>query len=326
MRGTKSIVRTYKGDKIIELSEDTYEPLVENIIHRGDLVIMLGAAKANKSTFAMQLACNISSGTPFLGTFAVTTPGKVWYFSTEGKDAEFKERVIRMKKAVPANLDNITLFCSTQFKMNNKLGIDTINEIMETNEDNKPDIIIIDSLYSGFKGSLKDDETVNDFLTIVRGLSEWCNDSAVFITHHTKKRQRDWKGEFVPTSDDDLYGSTFFAGQVDHLLRIEKCRDSANNRMIYCETQRSNRIVEQLKLRLNEPEPFYLSIAEKHDDARDLICRILAKHKKGLKAQDIFAKAEMKTSLGYTVLGELVLLGTVVKIGKWNAIYKLKEA
>ena len=167
MKDSTGPIREYNGTDIIELPDEIYIPIVDSIIHRGELVIMSGNAKSNKSTFAMQLACAVSSGTPFLDVFNVPKPMVVWYFSTEGNDIEFRERIIRMKRKVKVDLDNIFLFCSTQFKINTPEGIKIVNQILKKYEKNIPDLIIIDSLYSSFYGKLAEDDVVNNYITII---------------------------------------------------------------------------------------------------------------------------------------------------------------
>lgn len=320
----KPLFREYNGNNIIEIPKDTYTPIVDSIIHKGDLVMMNGYRKSNKSTFAMQLACNVSSGTPFLGTFAVPKAGYVWYFSTEGKDAEFRERIIRMMKVVPANLDNIILFCSSQFKINTVPGKQAIESTVEKYKDKLPLLIIIDSVYSGFKGSLIDDETVNDFLTAVRYLSELCGDSAMWLTHHLKKPVRGTDGKFFAISDlEGGFGSVFFGGQADHVFRVDYSPKDKLDRMVVCETQRSNKIIEEIPLHLNEPDPFYLCIVGTHDKEHDVLIKLLRGCSTGLSASEVIKKSGVTSSLCYMALNELASKGIIKKLDGYGGKYVL---
>lgn len=311
----RPLFREYSGSGIIDIKEEVYIPVVANIINKGDLVIMNGREKSNKSTFAMQLACNVSSGTPFLNTFTVPKAGIVWYFSTEGKDNEFRERIIRMRKIIPVNLDNVKLFCSSQFRINTDTGYNAISILLEQNKDHLPILIIIDSVYSCFSGSLKEDDTVRDFLGRIRWMCERCNGAAAFLYHHLKKPTQREGGGYYPATDQDAYGSAFFGGQADHMFRIEISDKVKLDRKVYCETQRSGQIIEEMDLHLNEPDPFYLSLVGAHDAEQDIISKLLVQHIDGLPAYQIMNITKIKKSLCYIALNELVGKGRIMKGG-----------
>ena len=321
-RRNRDLIRKYTGKQIIEIDHDVYIPIVDNILYKGDLVVLGGKYKANKSTFAMQLACSISCGKPFLNTFNVPKAHPVWIFSTEGKDDETRERFLRMIKAVPADLDNITLFCSTQLKINTPDGIKDLQRLVEnTPQDRLPGFIVIDSVYSGFKGSLTKDDIVNDYMTNVRWLSENCNDASTLLSHHYKKVTDDKDGNKRHQTDEDIYGSVFFMGQADTVFTIEKSSKDKMARVVKCETQRSNKIVEEMHLLLNEPDPFFLSMADAHDKEKVLISAVILKEPKGLSAGDIIAKVPCGKSTTYAVLGKLLSDGTIFKSSKYSGLY-----
>ena len=68
--------------------------------------MLIAKEKIGKSILAMQMGCNISSGTPFLDLFDVPYAMPVWYFAAEGKDRDMKQRLFNMSKAVTVNKDN----------------------------------------------------------------------------------------------------------------------------------------------------------------------------------------------------------------------------
>lgn len=322
----REIVRCYTGSDLLRFGDTVYEPLVEGIMHRGDLVMMSGLPKSNKSTFAMQLACSLSTGTPFLGTLSVPKPGTTWYFSTEGKDDEMRERLLRMSHAVPVDLDRIKLFCSSQFKVNTPIGQKIITDTVTRYADSLPDLIILDSLYSCFKGKLTEDDVVNEYLTILRNFSEICGDATIFLFHHLKKQIKTPTGDLIRQDTNDSFGSVFFVGQADHVFTIAKSNKNKMDRLVTCDVQRSNRIVDELYLHLNQPDPFYLSLANKHDAERDAVIKLLTTAKTGLSAQEIIETADISKSLGYIILGELERNNRVTKSKGYAGLYTLAKA
>ena len=323
---TNNLIRPYTGDDILKIPEESYIPIVENILYKNDLAVAVGKYKSNKSILAMQLTCSTSSGTPFLNMFEVPTPQIVWYFSTEGKDNEIKDRFLRMSKIIPTNLENIILFCSTQFKFNTDTGIDIIKQLVKKYKDKLPSLIVIDSLYSGFKGTLIKDDQMNEFITVVRGLMEACNNSACFITTHMTKESVDANGKPIPQTSNNAYGSVFLLGQADHVFTIEKCRKNGMERIISCtaENQRSGNIIEKVRVLFNEPSPLYLSLIPFHKEEEHKITKLLSAYKEGLSAKELKLKSKIKQSLLYMVLNEMVGDGKIVKSETYSGKYTLK--
>jgi KaiC/GvpD/RAD55 family RecA-like ATPase len=323
----KPILREYSGKQILEIDNATLEPIVEGFIYKNDYCIMAGQPKTNKSVFAMQLACAVSSGTLFLDRFNVPKAERVWYFSTEGKDDEVKDRFLRMSKVVKVNFDNIRLFCSTQFKVNTSNGLDIIYKLIDKHQDCLPQLVIIDSVFASFFGKLSDDVIVNDYITKLRGITERCGDAAFWLAHHTKKPSTNSDGMRVEQDSVDTYGSTFFVGQADASFIIKRHgKEEDMNRIITCSEQRSGRNIERLIVHLNEPNPLHLSVMAKHDKECDDVCTLLINSNGGLKAHQIAEKTKMTKSLTYMVLNELLLKSRLKKTAGYNGLYTLNLA
>jgi hypothetical protein len=302
----QKIYRTYSGSEILDIPEDAYSPLIERILYKNDFVGIIGASKTNKSILAMQIACSLSSGSSFFGMFQVPEPIRIWYFATEGKDNDIKDRFMRMSKSINTNLDNIILFCSSQLKLNTETGSKAIDEILSDNWERRPQLIIIDSLYSGYSGKLSDDDVMNSFITKIRYMMEKCNNSAAIVVHHFKKQQNDKNGAPVHQDENSSYGSVFLLGQVDHAFTIEKCKKDQDDRIIKCGLQRSGKIIEKLRVKFNEPEPLYLSVVSSHKEEEIKIIDLLKKCSLGLTAPEILRRyRSIKKSLLYIVLSEM---------------------
>jgi len=315
--------RDYTGQDILDISEKAYIPIIEGILYKNDLSLLIGKYKSNKSIFAMQLACSISSGSPFLGVFEVPEPQVVWYFATEGKDNDIKDRFLRMSSVIKTDLNNIVLICSTQLKFNTLSGQKCANEIMMKYHTKLPALIIIDSLYSGFKGTLIKDDQVNEFITTIRHLMEFCNDSACLMTHHMTKEQKDNEGRTLPQSDANAYGSVFLLGQADTCFTIEKCKKNKDDRILKCENERSGKTIESLRVKFHEPEPLYLTLVSNHTEEEKKILHMLYGYKDGLDAKELRKLTNIKKTQVYVVLGELLMKGKIIKDKTHGGIYTL---
>lgn len=318
-------VREYSGGELLKLSDIKAHPLVEGILFENDYVIIGAPPKIGKSIFVQQLTCSLSSGTPFLDTFSVPNPVKVWYFATEGKDEDTKDRLIRMSHALPIEPANIRLFCSAGFRFNTTIGEKTINNILNKYEKELPKVIIIDALYRAIRGSLKDDEVVNEFHEIVGHLADIC-DAAVIIVHHMKKPVYFENGAKQERSDDDIYGSTFLKASVDQLYWLDKCDKNPNDIILKCDTQRSGQAIEGLRLTLFEPDPLYFKIISVYTDEIHRITTVLAGHPEGLNLDLLMKATSIKRSTMFLALKELQDKGVIEKRGSpKHLLYALKR-
>jgi RecA-family ATPase len=238
--------RIYTGKDILLRDETKSQPLIQGILFENDYIMIAAKKKSYKSILTMQMACNLSSGTKLLDTFKVPKPQMVWYFATEGKDEDIKDRFIRMSQYVKINTENILLICSPGFRFNSRFGTEYIKYLCEKYKDKLPKVIIIDALYMALKGSIKDDEDVNDFTTQVRVFAEHCN-AAVIIVHHTKKSTI-YEGRVVDLGDEEVYGSAFLLASVDHCFLMEKLPGDDKRAVLRCDTQRSGNIVEEIEI------------------------------------------------------------------------------
>lgn len=319
------LLKDFTGADITTIDEEVYIPIIENILYKNDFSIIVGMQKTNKSILAMQMACCMSSGTPFLGAFAVPKPLTVWYFGTEGKVNEIKDRFVRMSKIIPTNFDNIVLFSSTQFKFNVLSAKKELEKVLYKYESKLPSVIFIDSLYSSYKGKLTEEDAWNNFVTIVRGLMEVCNESACVLAHHMTKERRDDRGNVISQNDSNTFGSTFILGAVDHCFTIEKCRKDNRDRIIKCATQRSGNIIEHMRVRFHEPEPLYLSLISNHGEEEQRIAKLLGTnaYADGLTSGELLKKTKISKSLFSIVLGEMVTRNKITKTGGRKGKYKL---
>ena len=284
--------------------------------------MIVAPAKMGKSILAQQLACSLTNGAPFLDTFEISKPVTVWYFATEGKDEDIKDRLIRMNKVIPINPDRFLLFCSAGLRFNTRPAQKIIKDLLEQYKDRLPKVIIIDALYRAIKGSIKDDDTVNEFHHVVGKLADIC-DSAVVFVHHMKKPQRLMDGSFGDRSDNDAYGSAFLNAAVDHIYWMEQCTKNRKDKILRCDTQRSGKIIEDLRLTLIEPDPLFFKIVSQHEEELHKIRNVLLKEFEGMDITKLMKKTNLKRSTLYTALKEMLDKGEVEKSDGYPRLYRL---
>ena len=268
----------YEGDELLKISPNKAKPIVEDFLFEDDYVLISAKEKSGKSVFGLQLACSLSTGNPFLGMLDVKCPMRVWYFSTEGKDDDTKDRLIRMTKRLDLNKDNLKLICSAGLRFNTQIGQESITDLLIKYKDELPHVIIIDSLYSAISGSIKDDDVVNDFTAGMRSMARVCG-AAVVIMHHSKKTQLDATGKVIDRGDEEMYGSAFLRASVDHIFHMgthgKWVFGKPKKGFIKCDTQRSGSIIDKIELLMHEPSPLWFEVVEEDKGSKDRVEEIL---------------------------------------------------
>jgi len=159
-----------------------------------------------------------------------------------------------MKQALPINDENLFLMFSPPLALNEAATMDGIIQAIKTKM-GTVDVVVIDPIYFGMKGSLSDDEAVRNFTGQLRILQDTFN-CACILAHHFKKARRDQHGTILTPDDDDVFGSVFFQAWITHQLLFDIDRVS-QTRILQCNVQRSGKIMEKINLRMIEPEPLY---------------------------------------------------------------------
>ena len=319
----RSILRGYTGKDLMKIEQAKAKPLVEGLLFENDYVMVAAPPKIGKSLFVQQLTCALSSGEPFLDTFEVPNAVNVWYFATEGKDEATKDRLIRMSHAYPIDPEKIFLFCSAGLRFNTPEGIKLLEEIeKQWGVKYPPKVIIIDALYRAVKGSLKDDDVVNEFHQVVGALADKY-DSAVIVVHHMKKPVYFESGSKQERSDDDVFGSVFLKASVDQMYWLDKCDKDPKDIVLKCDTQRSGNAIEGLRLTLVEPDPLYYKITSMFKDEMHRVVTVLGSHKNGMSFDQLKKVTGLKKTTLYQCLRELDDLGTTTRSKTRPVIHKL---
>lgn len=89
----------------LNAEDEPDNPLVEGFIECGEVVALVGQAKAGKSLLALQLAVCIALGLPFLGK--PTTRQKVYIANLEVSAKQYKKRLRRICKALGVNPEEL---------------------------------------------------------------------------------------------------------------------------------------------------------------------------------------------------------------------------
>ncbi len=184
--------------------------LVRGIVAAGQPGGIFGAFKTLKTSLAADLLISIASGTPFLGRFPVTKPGRVLFLSGESGLPALQSIARRICAERGLSLDQLDNFIVSPDLPRLDLRSD-VAALKKLIEDERAVCVVIDPAYLTLGG----DNGRNLFAmgALLRPLAEICESTgcAVLVVHHCKRSRK--AGD--PATLDDIAWSGFaeFAAQ-----------------------------------------------------------------------------------------------------------------
>lgn len=248
-----------------ELIDNEYEEppvIVEDLIWKGQNVLIIADAKVGKSVLLQQLALAISSGTPFLDKFEVPLQQKVLYVQAEGTIYETSSRIKRMVKEVDHDRNKLKWYYTPTLPMDREDSVEKfVDRVAQTVDEDgkpfKPDVIIFDPLYPmATTGSLTADDVGTRIVNNLNSLKDYY-DSTNILIHHQHRSKRNDRGETIHEGDDAYFGSYVFKAWPDTMLHMakKKGKGSEFKRTLSCGTQRSGKTSSSIELEMIQPDP-----------------------------------------------------------------------
>jgi RecA-family ATPase len=254
----ESEFRVYTGLELINTPTLEERYLVEGILWEGDHVFLLGKEKSGKSILALQMACALTCGSAFLGSYEIPEPMQVLYVQTEGKKHETVERIKAMisEGGVTWNPSLFHLLYYHSLSLDTNEGLNHFRQLIQPFP--RPRVIFIDPLYMSMQGDLVDNQAARVMVKHLRKISEELSASIV-IVHHQHRPIRDNSGSFVEeTGDESIFGSFVWKAFADHILTLHLRKDKI--RLLSCHTQRTSKVISNVELNLVQPIPLYYEI------------------------------------------------------------------
>jgi len=200
-------------------SETRY--LIPGVLAAGQLGGIFGAFKTLKTSLAADLLISLASGTPFLGHFPVTQPGRVLFLSGESGLPALKSMARRICAERGLSLDTLENFvCSPDVpRLGDPFDMMAFTELVERE---KPVCVVIDPSFlalgggRGGRAGAKKSKSLFEIGQLLRPLTELCESTGctVLVVHHCKQARK--VGD--PTTLEDLAGSGFAEFSAQWLL------------------------------------------------------------------------------------------------------------
>jgi len=193
--------------------------LIPGVLAAGQLGGIFGAFKTLKTSLAADLLISLASGTPFLGRFPVSQPGRVLFLSGESGLPALKSIARRICSERGLSLETLDNFvCSPDVpKLGDPFDMMALTELVERE---KPVCVVIDpaflALGGGRGGRAKKSKSLFEIGELLRPLAELCESTGctVLVVHHCKRTGK--VGD--PATLEDLAGSGFAELSAQWLL------------------------------------------------------------------------------------------------------------
>ena len=190
------------------------EYLVDEIIGKGDLVVLAGDTGLGKSIIAHQIGVFLATGEEEVLGFEIPRVRRVLYLNFELSNDEFNRR----HRKIASSITSKSKLKNFQYNVvNTKKGLfdDNWDRIIKTIENSYPfDLIIVDNLYTS---TSVNDEKNHDLKKILRKITDVSNvhgSAVLVITHHRKHSTEE------PLSLNLVRGGSTLTNAMDMVLQL----------------------------------------------------------------------------------------------------------
>ena len=307
----------FTGDEIFNYSDEK-AAIIEHILYERDCVWIDSKAGDGKSLVALTLICNLTTGTPFLGTYAIDKPYKVLYVQTEGDRAETIERLKLMTAHTPINNNNWVHMNWDGLTLNTFEGFEMFSNRISDMRMNY-DVVIFDPLYTTIKGTMSSDEVATDWIRNVRKLRSQYN-CAIIVLSHKPKDTYTQAGQIMDKGADNLFGSAYWIAFANQNFKL-----SNHNGLLTLKRgkQRSKKIVDLIEMKIVETDTMLkLTNREELSDRNSVIVfNLVTQSDKPISVKSIMGGTDIPQSTVYRALSKLVQEKLIEKIKIERAYY-----
>lgn len=199
---------------------------IESFILEESSVLVVAPHGQGKTSIVYTVLIHGSGGQPVFGHLACARPLRFYVFCPERRATELKERLRKaLDIGIPFNINNIyiddgmtgmTDFCIPECCAQIILGVNSAKAGFFGGHN--PDIIIIEGLYAMSAKPMQDPMFARGLMAFNTMIHRAYN-ASVYYSSHTKKQQRDYKGEKM---DLDFLGGILIPANVTGFYLFER--------------------------------------------------------------------------------------------------------
>jgi hypothetical protein len=229
LSGRAVVLAKYGLRTLQEIADTSFPqttPLVEHLLSPGETALLIARQKEGKSTFALQLAVDVSIGDPFLDRYK-TCQTPVLYVDYENRPYRLKGRSLDIAQG--RKLDNIAVVAYERISDRDvSLFGDGYVRLKEIVRDLQPGLLIIDPLRYAVDKDSSEERPAIEALDRVAELREANSRLAVLLPHHLKKAQESLSPQLSTDPRawiDKVYGSQALLAHVETIWGLEQDKD-----------------------------------------------------------------------------------------------------
>lgn len=233
--------RPQTASEFLQRSIEAKPPIVQDLLHKRDLVALGARRRHGKTGFLIDLAVSLAEGEPdFLG-YAIPKAAKTLLILIEDDPRELQERLAKLLTAGSEAARNIELVTREDF-LAYSVQIDVSNSefqhiVRKWAASFKPDVIVLDNLSFLIGAGFADPERIHVYHGFVYGLASAFN-AAIVTAAHPRKNSGDTKTGKVTMSKDpeaffeSIMGSSQFINSTGSLWGLERDRASGTTTFV----------------------------------------------------------------------------------------------
>jgi len=202
------------------------EDYVSPLVPRESGILFFGRYKSGKSLLMERGVIEIASGNDFLGIFPVPKPCRILYVQNEIADKKLQERMRKIYKALgePKFPVEPRIVNVKGMRINTDEGY---KDFVRLIGENKPEIVILDSLYYALKGGVSDETVANHLIYLMDKILKVFAPLSLILVHHQRKTVT----ERPDLGMEEMLGSAQLTAWPSSIMRIRT--DIAGNKTFH---------------------------------------------------------------------------------------------
>lgn len=195
----------YSEQEFLKAEFPDGEPILDGLLYKGQNTLFVAPWKSAKTMFSLQLALSVAHGLPFLGKWQPPSVLKVLFIACEGTNDELQSMMKRQRRAMGIETDEGSLIMvrTPYLYINTPAGEGTLRSLVKIEA---PDLLILDPFYRIHKGSVNDDDTVNNTTAVLNDLGQEYG-HATWMPHHEHREKYNRDGMAYENSETRYAGS-----------------------------------------------------------------------------------------------------------------------
>lgn len=180
------------ADKLIESNFKPPKPIIDQILYENGIGLIAGTDGVGKSLLALQAACSIALGVPFLDYFDVPNSRKVLLIQFELENGDLSQRFEKQQhwfnKNYSKHINNWSNLQVSIIGQDTEIFIDQWDKIEDTLIENifSNSVLIIDNLYTSTNIDVSNNADLPVLLSRISEIKRKYELTIILITHHIK--------------------------------------------------------------------------------------------------------------------------------------------